>query len=103
VPLPAVTHDPAACGVARHVISTLFLQGGHLDELREAFGAAFPVLFAAVGVSILLAVLAAMPPSALGSGAIAEFITPRRRQLTLVAISICFSTVIAFAIVFWAL
>jgi hypothetical protein len=74
VPLPAVTHDPAACGVARHVIST-----------------------------ILLAVLAAMPPSALGSGAIAEFITPRRRQLTLVAISICFSTVIAFAIVFWAL
>jgi hypothetical protein len=85
------------------VISTLFFQGGHLDELREAFGAAFPVLFAAIGVSILLVVLAAIPPSSLRSGAIAEFITPRRRELTLVAISICFSTVIAFVIVFWAL
>lgn len=71
--------------------------------MREAFGAALPVLFAAVGFSILLAVLAAYPPSSLRGGAIAEFITPRRRQLTLVAISICSSTVIAFAIVVWAL
>lgn len=71
--------------------------------MREAFGAALPVLFAAVAVSILLVVLAAFPPSSLRGGAIAEFINPRRRQLTLVAISICFSAVMVFVIVFWAL
>jgi hypothetical protein len=102
VPLHAVTPDPAGYERARKGIS-LFLQGGHFDELQEAFGAALPVLFAAVGISLLLVVLAALPPSALPAGTIAEFITPRRRQLTLVAISICFSAVIAFVIVFWAL
>jgi hypothetical protein len=71
--------------------------------LKETLGAAFPALFGAVGVSIFLAVLAVIPPSALRGAPITEFIAPRRRQLTLVSASIAFSTAIAFAVVFWAL
>jgi hypothetical protein len=71
--------------------------------LKATLGAALPILSTAVGVSIFLAVLAVIPPSALRGAPITEFIAPRRRELTLVSVSIAFSTAIAIAVVFWAL
>lgn len=81
----------------------LLLNGGHFEELKETFGAGLPVLFAAVGLSLVLVGLAAIPPSALPPGVLADFVAPRRRQLALVAASISLSCAVVFAIVFWAL
>jgi hypothetical protein len=81
----------------------LFLEGGHYAELKEALGAGLPALFAAIGVSVVLFALAAIPPSALPGGILSEILAPRRREVALVGIAICLSAAVAFAIVLWAL
>jgi hypothetical protein len=81
----------------------LFSNGGHFDELKEALGAALPVLLAAVGLSLLLLVLAALPPSMLPEGALADFLAERRGQVALVGVAISLSAAIVVGIVFWAL
>ena len=81
----------------------LFSDGGHFDELKEALGAGLPVLFAAVGLSLLLVVLAALPPSTLPEGVLSDLLAARRGQVALVGVTISLSAAIAFAIVFWAL
>jgi hypothetical protein len=81
----------------------LFSNGGHFDELKEALGAGLPVLLAAVGLSILLIVLAALPPSMLPEGALADLLAERRAQVALVGIAISLSAALVVGIVFWAL
>jgi hypothetical protein len=81
----------------------LILTGGHYSELKEVFGAALPAFLAVVGVSLLLAILAAIPPSALPVPILADFVGSRRRQVALAAISVCLSGAIGIAIVFWVL
>jgi hypothetical protein len=81
----------------------LFSNGGHFDELKEALGAGLPVLLVAVGLSILLIVLAALPPSMLPEGALADLLAERRAQVALVGIAISLSAALAVGIVFWAL
>lgn len=81
----------------------LLLESGHYLELKEAFGAGFPALFAAVGISLLLVVLAAIPPSAFPAPILADLVAPRRRQLAIVGISISLATAMGFAIVVLAL
>lgn len=81
----------------------LFLESGHYAELKEALGAGLPAIFAAVGVSLLLVVLAAIPPSALPTSILADFVVPRRREIALIGIAVCLSAVIGLAIVVWAL
>jgi hypothetical protein len=81
----------------------LFSNGGHFDELKEALGAGLPVLLAAVGLSILLIVLAALPPSMLPEGALANLLAERRAQVALVGIAISLSAALVVGIVFWAL
>jgi hypothetical protein len=81
----------------------LILAGGHYNELKEALGAAFPALFSVVGISLLLVVLAAIPPSALPVPILSAFLASRRREVALAAGSVCLSTAIGFAIVFWVL
>jgi hypothetical protein len=81
----------------------LFSNGGHLDELKEALGAGLPVLVAAVGLSLLLLVLAALPPSMLPEGALGDLLAERRGQVALVGIAISLSAAIVVGIVFWAL
>ena len=81
----------------------LFLASGRDAELREALGAALPLLYAAIGVSLLLVILAAIPPSSLPGGMLAELLSPRRREVALIGVSICLSAIISFAIVFWVL
>jgi hypothetical protein len=73
----------------------LFFEGGHYGELKEALSAGLPVLFAAIGVSVLLVALAAIPPSAL--------VGPRRREVALVGAAIGLSAAIVFVVVFWTL
>jgi hypothetical protein len=81
----------------------LFSNGGHFDELKEALGAGLPVLLVAVGLSILLIVLAALPPSMLPEGALADLLAERRAQVALVGIAISLSAALVVGIVFWAL
>jgi hypothetical protein len=81
----------------------LFSNGGHLDELKEALGAGLPVLLAAVGLSLLLLVLAALPPSMFPEGALADLLAARRGQVALVAVTISLSAMIVVGVVFWAL
>jgi hypothetical protein len=81
----------------------LFSNGGHFDELQEAFGAGLPVISAAVGLSLLLVVLAAIPPSTLPDGVLSNLLAARRRQFAVVGIAISLSAAIVVAIVFWAL
>jgi hypothetical protein len=83
--------------------SALVLQSGHYDELKEALGAGLPAILAAVGFSLLLVVLAVLPPSALPVPVLADFLAGRRRQIALAAASICLSAAIALGIVFWVL
>jgi hypothetical protein len=83
--------------------SMVVLQSGHYDELKEALGAGFPAILAAVGFSLLLVVLAALPPSALPVPALADFLAARRRQVALAAASVCLSATIALGVVFWLL
>lgn len=81
----------------------LFLESGHYSDLKEALSAGFPVLFGAIGVSVLLVALAAIPPSALPATVLSELVAPRRRQLALSGVAICLSAAIVIVIVFWAL
>jgi hypothetical protein len=81
----------------------LFSNGGHFDELKEALGAGLPVIFAAVGLSILLVVLAALPTSMLPQGALADLLAARRRDVAIVGVAISLSAAMAVVIVFWAL
>ena len=90
------------------VSSTPSLGTCHRPKLLEplklsAFGAGLPVIFAAVGLSLLLVVLAALPPSTLPEGVLSNLLAARRRQVALVGVAISLSAVIVFAIVFWAL
>jgi hypothetical protein len=80
----------------------VFLSGGHYAELEETLGAGLPVIFATVGVSLLLLALAAIPPSVLPAG-VSELLAPRRRQVAVVAVSVCLGTAIGLLTVFWAL
>lgn len=81
----------------------LYFESGHYAELKEALGAGLPAIVAAVGMSILLVVLAAIPPSALPTAILADLVVPRRREIALVGVAICLSAVIGLAIVVWAL
>jgi hypothetical protein len=81
----------------------LLLETGHYGELKEALGAGFPAIFAAIGISFLLVVLAAIPPSALPVTILSDLLAPRRRQVALVGLSICLGTAMGLTIVVWAL
>jgi hypothetical protein len=81
----------------------LFFEGGHYGELKEALSAGLPVLFAAIGVSVLLVALAAIPPSALPEGILSDLVGPRRREVALVGAAIGLSAAIVFVVVFWTL
>ena len=81
----------------------VILDGGHYRELKEALGAGLPAISAAVGVSLLLVILAAIPPSALPVPILSDFLAARRRQVVLAAASVCLSAAIGLAIVFWVL
>ena len=81
----------------------LLSNGGHLDELKEALGAGLPVIFAAVGLSILLVVLAALPPSTLPQGVLSELLAARRKEVAVVGVAISLSAAIVFTIVVWVL
>ncbi len=81
----------------------LFSKGGHFDELMEALGAGLPILLAAVGLSLLLIVLSALPTWTLPEGALADLLAAHRRQVAIVGIAISLSAAIVFVIVFWAL
>lgn len=80
----------------------VFLNGGHYAELEETLGAGLPVIFATIAVSLLLLLLAAIPPSALPVG-ISDLLAPRRRQVAVVGISVCLASAIGLLTVFWAL
>jgi hypothetical protein len=54
-------------------------------------------------LSLLILVLAALPPSMLPEGALGDLLAPRRRQVALVGIAISLSAAIVVGIVFWAL
>lgn len=81
----------------------LFLNGGHLTELKEALGAGLPALFAAVGLSLVLVVLTTIPPSALPPSVVSDFLVHRRRQVGLVGAAIVLSTAAAVLMLFWVL
>lgn len=81
----------------------LILDGGQLEELKEALGAGLPAILAVLGVSLLLGILAAIPPSALPVPLLAEFLASRRRHVALAAASVCLSAAMGLAIVFWVL
>ena len=78
-------------------------ESGHTSELKEALSAGLPVYFAAIAVSLLLVVLAAIPPSALPTSLLGEFVASRRRELALIGGAVCLSAGIVLVIVFWTL
>jgi hypothetical protein len=78
-------------------------QSGHAGELKEALSAGLPVYFVAVAISLLLIVLAAIPPRALPGSPFFEFVATRRRELALVGGAICLAAGVVLAIVFWTL
>lgn len=80
----------------------LLLESGHFAELKETLGAGLPPIFAALGISLLLVVLAAIPPSALPVAILSDLLAPRRREVALVGLSICLGTAMGLAIVVWA-
>jgi hypothetical protein len=81
----------------------LLFESGHYRDLTEALSAGLPVLFAAIGVSVLLIVLAAIPPSVLPEGILSDLVGPRRRQVALVGAAVGLSAAIVFVVVFWTL
>ena len=81
----------------------ILLQGGHTGELKEALSAGFPVYFVAVAISLLLVVLAAIPPKALPASPFFEFVATRRRELALVGSAVGVSAAVVLAVVFWTL
>jgi hypothetical protein len=80
----------------------VFLSGGHYAELEETLGAGLPVILATIALSLLLLLLAAIPPAALPVG-ISELLAPRRLQLAVVAVSVCLGAAIGLLVVFWTL
>lgn len=80
----------------------VFLRGGHYAELEETLGAGLPVILATVALSLLLLLLAAIPPSALPVG-ISELLGPRRRQVAAVGVSVCLGGAIGLLTVFLTL
>ena len=82
--------------------SILFLNGGHYAELEETLGAGLPAIFATIALSLLLLVLAAIPPSALPGG-ISELLAPRRAQIAVLGVSISMAAAVGLLIVVWAL
>jgi hypothetical protein len=80
----------------------IFLSGGRYAELEETLGAGLPVILAAVALSLLLLLVAAIPPSALPVG-ISELLGPRRRQVAVVGVSVCLGAAIGLLTVFWTL
>jgi hypothetical protein len=78
-------------------------ESGHVEELKETLHAGFPVLFAALVISVLLVGLAAIPPSSLPGSPLAHFVAARRRQLLLAGGAISVSAALVLAIVFWTL
>jgi hypothetical protein len=81
----------------------LLLESGHTSELKEALSAGLPVYFAAIAISLALVLLAAIPPSALPTSFLGEFVAGRRREFALVGGAVCLSAGIVLAIVFWML
>jgi hypothetical protein len=81
----------------------LFLESGHYGELKEALGAGFPVLFVSIAVSVLLVALAAIPPSQLPEGILADLVGHRRREVALVGAAIGLSAAVVLVVVFWTL
>jgi hypothetical protein len=81
----------------------LLLESGHYGELKEALGAGLPVLFVSIAVSVLLVVLAAIPPSELPEGILSDLVGPRRREVALVGAAVGLSAAIVFVVVFWTL
>jgi hypothetical protein len=81
----------------------LILDEGHYRELKEALGAGLPAIFAVIGISLLLGILAAIPPSALPVPILSDFLASRRLHVALAAASVCLSGAIALGIVLWAL
>lgn len=82
--------------------SILLLNGGHYAELEETLGAGLPAILATIGLSFLLLVLAALPPSALPVG-ISELLAPRRRQVAVLGVSVCLGAAVGLLVVFWTL
>jgi hypothetical protein len=80
----------------------VFLNGGHYAELEETLGAGLPVILATIALSLLLLLLAAIPPSALPVG-ISEVLGPRRRQVAAVGVSVGLGGAIGLLTVFWTL
>lgn len=80
----------------------LFLSGGRYAELEQTLGAGLPAILATIALSLLLLLLAAIPPSALPVG-ISELLEPRRRQVAVVGVSVCLGAAIGLLIVFWTL
>jgi hypothetical protein len=81
----------------------LILDEGHYGELKDALGAGLPAIFAVIGVSLLLVILAAIPPAALPVPVLSDFLALRRRHVALAAASVCLSGAIGLGIVFWLL
>jgi hypothetical protein len=80
----------------------VFLNSGHYAELEETLGAGLPVILVTLALSLLLLVLAAIPPSALPAG-ISGLLGPRRRQVAAVGVSLCLGALIGILVVFWSL
>jgi hypothetical protein len=90
--------------MARLVTDYMFLfESGHTSEFKEALSAGLPVYFAALVISVVLVLLAAIPPSALPTSLLGEFVAGRRREFALVGGAVCLSAGIVLAIVFWTL
>jgi hypothetical protein len=83
-------------------VSLIFQSGDRYAELEETLGAGLPAILAAVAVSLLLLLLAAIPPSALPRG-VSEVLGPRRSQVAVVAVSVCLGAVIGLLTVFLTL
>jgi hypothetical protein len=80
----------------------VFLSRGHYAELEETLGAGLPVILATIALSLLLLLLAAIPPSALPVG-ISELLGPRRLQVAAVGASVGLGGAIGLLTVFWTL
>lgn len=81
----------------------LLSNGGHFDELKETLDAGLPILLAAVGVALVLLLVAVLPSSTLPDGVLSDLLDGRRSQVALLGAAIGLSAGTACAIVFWAL
>jgi hypothetical protein len=97
-PLRYIALRPTHCGE----VSILFLNGSRYAELEETLGAGLPAILATIALSLLLLVIAAIPPSVLPGG-ISELLAPRRAQVAVLGVSISLAAAVGLLIVFWAL